>query len=200
MATVTVNLTNLKKLKDTISRQAQRTVKVGVRAGATYPNGTSVAEVASYLNYGWMQTVTKEQSGWLGAHGAHVKVGSTLTMPPRPFFRAAIEAKRQDIAKVTEMAKAVLNNITENTPQKIEKALKLLGTIGVEAVQDAIADGSAGNVSFAIRSPVTMMLYGNMLKTGGHRTDDTPNNSSTTRKPLKKQGILFGSIIYEIED
>ena len=198
MATVTVKLDNLKKLKDTISRQAQRTVKVGVWSGASYPNGTPVAEVASYLNYGWMQNVTPDQRGWLGAHGVHVKVGSTLTMPPRPFFRDAIEAKRQDIAKVTEMAKAVLNNITENTPQKIEKALRLLGTIGVEAVQDAIQDGFVGNVSFAIRSPMTMMLYGNLLESGNHKTDDTPNQS-TSRKPLYKSGILAGSIMYEIE-
>ena len=197
MATVTVKLDNLKKLKDAISKQVQRTVKVGVDSGAFYPNGIAVAEIASYLNYGWTQTVKKQQSKWLGAHGVHMKVGSTLNMPARPFFRAAIDAKKKDIAKVTEMAKAVLKDITVNTPQKIQKALELLGALGVEAVRDAINDGYAGNVSFALRSPATLVIYGNLFS--GHKTDDTPNQI-TNRKPLRVDGTLAGSISFEIED
>jgi hypothetical protein len=68
-----VTLIGGEKLKSTLSQMAEKVgvstvVRVGFLEGATYPDGTSVAEVAMINEF--------------GAPAAHI--------PPRPFFRNAI--------------------------------------------------------------------------------------------------------------
>lgn len=197
MSTLEIKLPNFEKLQSQVKKVGNQKVKIGVLDGATYPNGTPVAKVAVYLEYGWTQTVTEKQRGWLAANGIHVKPSTVLSSPARPFFEATYTANRK---KWVELGQSSLKGLTNNPNQvhnKITQALTLLGLTAQQDLQDAIIDGGVGGSSFAVRSPMTMALYGNLLRSGNHRTDDTPNQT-TRRKPLYKSGILEGSIAFEI--
>ena len=197
MSTLEIKLPNFEKLQSQVKKVGNQKVKIGVLDGATYPNGTPVAKVAAYLEYGWTQTVTAKQRGWLAANGIYVKPSTVLSSPARPFFEATYTANRK---RWIELGQSSLKGLTNNPNQvhnKITQALTLLGLTAQQDLQDAIIDGGVGGSSFAVRSPMTMALYGNLLQSGNHRTDDTPNQT-TRRKPLYKSGILEGSIAFEI--
>lgn len=197
MSTLEIKLPNFEKLQSQVKKVGNQKVKIGVLEGATYPNGTPVAKVAAYLEYGWTQTVTAKQRGWLAANGIYVKPSTVLRSPARPFFEATYTANRK---KWIELGQSSLKGLTNNPNQvhnKITQALTLLGLTAQQDLQDAIIDGGVGGSSFAVRSPMTMALYGNLLRSGNHRTDDTPNQT-TRHKPLYKSGILEGSIAFEI--
>lgn len=197
MSTLEIKLPNFEKLQSQVKKVGNQKVKIGVLDGATYPNGTPVAKIAAYLEYGWTQTVTEKQRGWLAANGIHVKPSTVLSSPGRPFFEATYTANRK---RWIELGQSSLKGLTNNPNQvhnKITQALTLLGLTAQQDLQDAIIDGGVGGSSFAVRSPMTMALYGNLLRSGNHKTDDTPNQT-TRRKPLYKSGILEGSIAFEI--
>ena len=197
MATISINLSGLNQLKKDIEKASKQWVKVGVLAGATYPNGTPISEVATYLEYGWTQKVTKKQLGYLWAHGANIGRNAVLNMPPRPIFRATAEAKR---ARWIKLGTNSLKGINEsNVLNKITKTLLLLGMVAQEDIQDTIQNGGTGSVSFALRSPMTMAMYGHAINAEGHKLDDTPNQS-TTLKPLYRSGLLSASIVFNIEN
>lgn len=197
MSKLEIKLPNFEKLQAQIKKVGNQKVKIGVLEGATYPNGTPVSKVAAYLEYGWTQTVTEKQRGWLAANGIYVKSSTVLNSPARPFFEATYTANRK---KWVELAQNSMKGLTDDPNQalnKITQALTLIGLTAQQDLQDAIIDGGVGGSSFAVRSPMTMALYGNLLQSGNHRTDDTPNQT-TRRKPLYKSGILEGSIAFEI--
>ena len=197
VSTLEIKIPNFEKLQSQVKKVGNQKVKIGVLEGATYPNGTPVAKVAAYLEYGWTQTVTAKQRGWLAANGIYVKPSTVLSSPARPFFEATYTANRK---RWIELGQSSLKGLTNNPNQvhnKITQALTLLGLTAQQDLQDAIIDGGVGGSSFAVRSPMTMALYGNLLRSGNHRTDDTPNQT-TRRKPLYKSGILEGSIAFEI--
>lgn len=197
MSTLEIKLPNFEKLQSQVKKVGNQKVKIGVLEGATYPNGTPVSKVAAYLEYGWTQTVTAKQRGWLAANGIHVKPSTVLSSPSRPFFEATYTANRK---KWIELGQSYLKGLTNNPNQvhnKITQALTLLGLTAQQDLQDAIIDGGVCGSSFAVRSPMTMALYGNLLQSGNHRTDGTPNQT-TGRKPLYRSGILEGSIAFEI--
>lgn len=197
MAKLEIKLTNLNKIREQVKKIGTTKVKVGVLAGATYPNGTAVAEVAKYLEYGWTQSVTLPQRGWLGYHGIHVKVGSVLTNPPRPFFQMTYKAKK---FKWQTMGQNALKGLTSDPNlvlNKITQALTMLGLTAQQDLQETIVNGGVGGNSFTLRSPMTLALYGNLMQEGGHKTDGTPNQT-TTQKPLYKSGLLESSISFEI--
>lgn len=197
MSTLEIKLPNFEKLQSRVKKVGNQKVKIGVLEGATYPNGTPVSKVAAYLEYGWTQTVTAKQRGWLAANGIYVKPSTVLSSPARPFFEATYTANRK---KWIELGQSALKGLTDDPGQalnKITQALTLLGLTAQQDLQDSIIDGGVGGSSFAVRSPMTMALYGNLLRSGNHRTDDTPNQT-TRRKPLYKSGILEGSIAFEL--
>lgn len=62
------------------------TLRVGFLSGATYPDGTSVAAVAAFNEFGRTVKVTRD-------HPAGGELGGTYFQLPRPFFRNMIAAK-----------------------------------------------------------------------------------------------------------
>ena len=196
MARVDIKLTGLEKLLSQTRSVGNQKVEIGILDGATYPNGTSVAKVACYLEYGWTQNVTARQRGWFSAHGIHLKTDTVLHSPARPFFEATFNANR---AKWIKLGQSTLKGLasSENALNKITKALQLLGMTAQQDLQDAVIEGGVGGNSFASRSPLTALLYGNLMHAGGHKTDGTPNQT-TTGKPLYKTGILESSIAFNI--
>ena len=196
MARVDIKLTGLEKLHSQIKSVGNQKVEIGILDGATYPNGTPVSKVACYLEYGWTQNVTARQRGWFSAHGIHLKPDTVLHSPARPFFEAAFNANRTKWIKLGQSALKGLTS-SENALNKITKALQLLGMTAQQDLQDAVIEGGVGGNSFASRSPLTTLLYGNLMHAGGHKTDGTPNQT-TTGKPLYRTGILESSIAFNI--
>ena len=195
-AEVKLDLKHLESVIKQIQQAQNLSVKVGVLAGATYPNGTPVADVAKYLEYGWTQSVSQKQRGWFMSQGIYnIKEGATLTNPPRPFFKATAATNKDRWQKLGAYA---LKGLTkDNVLNKITQALQLLGTTAQQDIQDAIIDGGVGGTQFARRSPLTLLLYGNLVEGRKHRTDGTPNQILTD-KPLYKTGNLASSIAFEI--
>lgn len=187
-------LPNISKLTERLKQATRKQVKVGIEAGATYPNGTAVSEVAAFLEYGWVQKVTGKQAGWFRGQGVHVKPGATLFCPPRPFFSATVLAKSERWKKI---GSKLAQGITQNPEAVAQRALIGMGQTAQQDIQDAVLDGAVEGTSFAPRADLTMLLYEQQLD--GHRTDGTPNNMET-RQPLKKTGILAGAIAFDIED
>lgn len=196
MARVDIKLTGLEKLHSQIRSVGNQKVEIGILDGATYPNGTPVSKVACYLEYGWTQNVTSRQRGWFSAQGIHLKPDTVLHSPARPFFEATFNANRTKWIRLGQSALKGLAS-SENALNKITKALQLLGMTAQQDLQDAVIDGGVGGNSFASRSPLTTLLYGNLMHAGGHRTDGTPNQT-TSGKPLYRTGILESSIAFNI--
>lgn len=196
MARVDIKLTGLEKLLSQTRSVGNQKVEIGILDGATYPNGTPVSKVACYLEYGWTQNVTSRQRGWFAAQGIHLRPDTVLHSPARPFFEATFNANRTKWIKLGQSALKGLTS-SENALNKITKALQLLGMTAQQDLQDAVIDGGVGGNSFAARSPLTALLYGNLMHAGGHKTDGTPNQT-TTGKPLYKTGILESSIAFNI--
>lgn len=102
------------KLEEIASQLSAKTLRVGFLEGATYPDGTSVAEVAVTNEFGGTVTVPEheatiyrsinEKTGDFRRGGRFVKAeqsnfatthmvpAHTVTTPPRPYFRQMVEA------------------------------------------------------------------------------------------------------------
>lgn len=197
MAKVEINLTNIEKLTKQLEKANRIGIKVGVNDSMQYKNGKKpikVGKVAEYLEYGWTQTVKPKQSKWFKAQGIYnIKAGTTLNNPPRPFFGATARAKK---AEWQRLGVQLLHGLpaSDNQLNKIMQAFEFLGMKAVQDIQDTILNGGVEGVEFALRSPLTMLMYGKL--SAGHKTDGTGTLSSD--KPLNKSGLLLNSIAFEI--
>ena len=196
--TVKLNL-KARGLAEKIAEQAKanalkRHVFVGVNSNEgirPYGEGeTNVATVSQYLEYGWVQTVTRKQSGWfLGKHGLGVQPGSVLFMPPRPFLRSTLRHRAKEWSDVLKNAYLRHNG-------DIEKALSEVGMIATADIQQTIADAGIDGEQFPRRSPLTQKIY--EIYQEGHKTDGTGNLSGD--KPLVRSGLLLSSISYQLDN
>lgn len=96
-----------KKFKDPGS------LRVGFLEGATYPDGTGVAEVAYYNEFGRTVTVTAD-------HPLKAELGGTYYQAPRPFFRNMISAKENTWP-------TAIANLLSSTNYDTERTLMLTG-------------------------------------------------------------------------
>ena len=142
-------------------------VKVGFLAGATYPDGTSIAYVAAINEFG--ATVQREPGETtiyrkVSADGTHFLRGGrfvkasqsnfpsthahgayTITIPPRPFFRTMIKER----AKTWP---AAIEANLKATAYDAAKTLALMGEIIKGQLQQAIQDFRVpGNAPSTIR-------------------------------------------------
>ena len=191
-------------LNDLAQRGQRRSLTVGVlnQSGRSEDaNGPTFAQIAKWLEYGWIQQVTPKQRAYFHlAYGRHttgpnkgkwkVNLGARLRMPPRPFLRGTYSAK---IGEWSKLAVSVFR-ATHDT----EKALSAVGEIAVVDIKTAMASGGIpGGERFAERSPLTLYLYALDAKAGRHRVKG--RNNTTTSRPLVKTGKLLNSIAYEIK-
>lgn len=195
--TIKLNI-DAQSIADKIFEQAkanalQRHVNVGIDSNEgikTYGEGeTNVATVAQYLEYGWVQRVTKKQSGWFfKENGLDVKPGSVLFMPPRPFLRATLKHRADDWVEV-------FHNAFIRHQGDLEKALSEVGEVAAFDVRQTIKDAGIDGEQFPRRSPLTQKLYAIELEK--HKTDGTGNLSGD--KPLTRNGNLLSSISYKLD-
>jgi hypothetical protein len=198
---IKTDLKNLDRLIEETKKVKRLKCNVGVDETKHYDNGTSVAEVATYLEYGWSQVATWRQRTYILAHsGIDVKRG-TLTMPPRPIFGYTSQTCK---GKWLKAGSKLLKNYVFNP---YETAFRALNTLGQMAVQDIkITINTNGKGTFPARSPLTLALYGELLEKHQPKGDSkklkkrniTKKNTSNTSKALVYSKKLLNSIAHEI--
>ena len=170
-------------------------VNVGINSAEgikSYGEGpANIATIAQYLEYGWVQSVTKRQSGWFARDPRNLGVppGSVLFMPPRPFLRATLRHKADEWVEIVKRAYVEYNG-------DLEKVLARVGMAAVADIQNTIATGGVDGEQFPRRSPLTMLLYEIYRQEGKNKGDGS--GGSYGDKPLFNTGRLHGSISFEL--
>lgn len=183
---MTVAIEKLKKKLESQLVKGQH-VNVGVN------NNSEIATYATYLEYGWVQTVTARQEAFFRAtigpkNAPHT--GSTLVMPARPTFHSTVLANANKWANIARYT-------MKNTQGPYNSAV-ILATVGAVAMSDikaTIATGGNANQTFAERSDLTMLMLQHRAESTGHKA----GGNTATRKPLVLTGHFLNSITYQIE-
>lgn len=106
---------NGEKIKKIFDELSDKAAYVGWLADtASYEDGTSVAEVAAFNEYG------------------------TVNIPSRPFMKTAVDKSKDDILKYYQMS---AKNIADGKADA-EKVLNGLGVLGKSKVQESIRNGN----------------------------------------------------------
>lgn len=149
----------------------------------------TVAEVATYQEFGWVQQVTGKQSRFLhSAFGVRAKKGGTLMMPPRPFLRGTLQSESKN------WVEAFGNAIGRRGVENLTDSLLEVGMLAQNDIQNTIANGGTEQEKFPRRSAMTMAIYEALSR--DHRTDGTGGISGD--KPLFRSGVLLNSISYQL--
>ncbi len=149
-----------------------------------------MATIASYQEYGWVQRVTAKQAYWFSKQGikSAPKAGASLVLPPRPFFRATMQAEGKGWREY--YAKAMQRYGIENAGA----ALQATAMKAADDIKQTMIRGGTKLEQFEERAPLTQELYAQQA--AGHNTDGTGNISGA--KPLIKTGALLNSIGYQL--
>ena len=203
---IKTDLKNLDRLLEEIERAKRLSVNIGIDESAEYNNGTKVADVATYLEYGWVQITTPAQRGYLFSKtGLHI--GSTLSMPPRPIFGFTIQTCK---GKWWRTGSRLLKNFIENPYAIAFRTMQVLGMMATQDLRTTVLTNGKG--TFPARSPLTLLLYGSDLSSHQPKGDEeklkkrniTKKNTSNVSKALVRgtDGApkLLNSFIYEVID
>ncbi|ATJ91544.1 hypothetical protein HK16_05810 [Acetobacter senegalensis] len=178
----------LKELEGKV--QNAKAVKAGFLEGATYPDGTPVAYIASIQEFGGKVNVPEKETtvyrsvnpdGSFKRDGKFVKRGSSnfatthtvpaheIVIPPRPFFRGAIAKNKDEWGKVLGIS-------LKRSGYSAATALATVGQKMVEDIQGSIIDFS-----------------------------DPPNSPSTVRKkgynnPLLHTRVMLRAVDAEVDE
>lgn len=185
------NADALRKLAETAKpAKSKISFKVGII------DDPEVATYAAYNEFGWVQQVTGKQSAFLsGLVGSRIKVGSTLSSPPRPFLRGTAEAKKGEWRDM--IAEGISNLGIKALPQIIE----LTARQAQVDVQETIKNNGTDKEKFPARSPLTLEIYRAMYgKTAKGNPRKVESDSGMAREQaLFLSGTLLQSIGYEIK-
>lgn len=188
---VEMNLSNLERIIKDLKKVKNLQCTVGIDAGEM-DGDIPVSEVATYLEYGWEQTVTwKQRTFILAQTGIDLKRGH-LRCPPRPTFRSTYETQNKNWLA---LGKRYLQGFCKAPYNKMHKALEAMGDLASEDIKLCInTNGASNGTAFAPRSPLTMAMYSKQNK--GHKTDGT--GSATGSKALVYSEKFLRSIKFEI--
>lgn len=183
---MTVAIEKLKKKLESQLVKGQH-VNVGVN------NNSEIATYATYLEYGWVQTVTARQEAFFRAtidpkNAPHT--GSTLVMPARPTFHSTVLANSN---KWVNIARFTMKNT--QGPYNSAVILATVGAVAMSDIKATIAQGGNTKQTFAERSDLTMLMLQYRAETTGHKA----GGNTATRKPLVLTGNFLNSITYQIE-
>lgn len=117
------------RINEEIKKAGNSSVKVGFPIDGT-PKGSSdmqtIIRVAAYQEFGTKQIVTAKQASflrWKSGGTFTPNIGSTISIPPRPFISKTIDNKQNEL----NIMKENLWNKILNGTLTIEKGLKLMG-------------------------------------------------------------------------
>lgn len=168
-----------KVLSDLAEKMGKGSVKVGFLEGATYDDGTSVAQVAFWNEYGH---------------------GGKFPAPPRPFFRNTITEKSSEWAE--RLGKAAVYYKYD-----AKKVFKVMGQTMAEDVQEGIQkleSPALSKTTLMLRS-----IYGNnpqeirardVLAAQELVAEGHSGAGGTQAKPLIWTGHMLNSVDYEVEE
>lgn len=179
----------IEKLKKKLTSQ----LKDGQHVNVGVNNNSEIATYATYLEYGWIQTVTPRQEAFFRATIGPYNVpsaGSTLVMPARPTFHSTVMLCAK---QWVSLASYVIHNT--KGPYKSSTVLATVGSVAMSDIKRTIAYGGNPTETFAPRSPLTMRMLEYKAKSTGHKAG---GNTATT-KPLVLTGHFLNSITYQIE-
>lgn len=174
------------KLKARLAEIAQkvdraRSVKVGFLSGATYPDGTPVAAVAAYQEFG--------------------TPNARFPIPPRPFFRTMIKDKSPEWPEtIAALLKA--------DGYDAERALDQMGEVIAGELRESIIDTNEPPLSPVTLMLRRMKADDPDLKVSLRtvyeairrvRKGETSGLSGTGAKPLVESGHLLQSVDHEVE-
>ena len=160
-----------------------------IRVGVT---DRKAQEYAVFVEFGWVQKVTKKQRRFFAATGGvpPPSVGSTLVNPPRPFLRGTLAAEEKKWAAMLK------NKLTETGSP--EAALDAVGAQAVNDIWNTIVSGGTSKEKFAKRSPLTMaMLKEDAKRHKASGKNTSAKSASTTDQPLVLTSLLRDSIGYK---
>lgn len=185
---------DLSKLEG-LSKFFEKASKTQVKVHITDPK---VAAYANYLEWGWVQAVTPKQRNWFGVQGFHLKEGSMLVNPPRPFFYGTVEANRDRWLKKMRQNSEALFKRSGYDMTALNKALLACGMMAAQDIRETVLTGKITNgEKLERRSELTLAMYAGAAEKGGHKMNKTPNQT-TTDKPMYKTGHLAASIGYDL--
>ena len=151
-----------------------------------------MATIASYLEFGWVQTVTRKQFGYFAQnYGMAIPPGSHLVNPPRPFLRGTLAAEGHNWSK---LFKAV---IKARGLEAVQTGLLMVGERAQQDVMQTINNNGTSRYKFPDRSPMTMALYA-LDSSEVAKRDGT--GGQDRRQALVKTGVLHKSIGYWLRD
>jgi hypothetical protein len=153
---------------------------VGFLANTTYKSGVPVATVAAIQEF--------------GAPGQNI--------PPRPFFRTAIERHTDDWRNI-------LRTELKRTRYNSAEALDTLGKVMVSHIQQSIMDLTEPPLS-----PVTVMLRGmrrrsrykmwvsfkELMREAVQRVEKGLSNYGASTKPLEDTRLMLRSVAYVVKE
>lgn len=179
----------LQKLADALNQaETSQSVEVGILN--KYPH---VGEYARWLEYGWVQRVTKKQHYFLqraiGKEGAAPMEGASLVLPPRPTFRATMAEEAGNWQSELEKAIKVYG------VDHLEDALSHVGSIATQDIKATIERNGTRTQKFRDRSSLTMALI-NARSESKKRRDST--GFEKRPQALKRSGDFYDSIGYDI--
>lgn len=191
MATIKVTI----KGKGSLSNEANKVppeliAKVGIMGDE------DMATIASYNEFGWVQSVTPKQSYFLNENfGVNVKPGYTLSSPPRPFFRATAKSKGKEWQSTLSKA---IKSLGLN---KLEKAIELAARQAQSDIQETIQNNGTKEERFPDRSSLTLAIYASQdsLTARGNKRNIESTSGSARSQALVKTGKMLNAIQYEIE-
>lgn len=174
-----------------LRKALEDTAKLKVEVGIKDPE---VAEYATYVEYGWVQTITPKQSRYFGAkYGIGLKPGNTLFNPPRPFMRGTLAAKHEEWKQSLGMY------ARQAGIERLPKALALVGELMANDIKMTIRNGGVeGGESFPRRSALTQaLLAAQTAKTasGKRRKTDSTGNAMGD-KPMMNTGMMLSKVGY----
>lgn len=174
-------------LREALGTKLKSTAEIGFKDAA-------VATYASYNEFGWVQSVTARQARFLGAkYGVNLKPGNSLILPPRPFMRGTLNAKRD------EWLERFRGYAQQTGLNRLDQALALIAEEAANDVKMTILNGGVeGQPPFPKRSPITMAILSaeSAYTAKGRRRKMDGTGNVSTDQPLKNTGVMLSKVGY----
>lgn len=179
----------LQKIADAIPKKAS--VKVGII------DNPEIATYGAYNEFGWVQRTTPKQRRFLGKEfDVHLKKGTILMNPPRPFLRATASAKSEDWSEIFS------ESLKRLGIKNFRQAAKIMARQAQADVQLTIRNNGTDQEPFPDRSGMTAKIYAvkDERTAKGKKRKRERDSGSASEKALVKTGALLSAIGYEIEE
>lgn len=188
-------------IKVTVSRKGNRLntlagkVRKRVTAKIGFMNNPEMIKRATYNEFGWVQQVTTKQAGFFKYnYGIGLKVGTTLSSPPRPFLRYSLRDYGDDWkAKIAD-------GIGAKGLDHMDAVMQAVASYAQTDVKETISHGGTAKTVFERRSDFTMKINrmrATATASGNKRKAESSANLLRSRA-LMDTGEMMNAVSYEV--